>query len=211
MKLMNHNIEEKQLTQLSATFERRLYNCEPTLEFHRDYSTLERRVKILALQLGQKLERRKRSQTITRLSIEDRAAIFNSSQRNTEASFDDIRDIVEKVKKMRKNGYTDMRIRENGDTTCHGLSCLVPTFSRSPRQTRCTSTSKCISTAMKNIYFRTSLVEAFNKLYRMQTKDTITRYNRDVDWDMLIEEANDSIYHFERWERVEVQRLRYPH
>ena len=210
MKEMKHDIEEKHLTQLSIAFEARLYKCAPTLEFHRDYSALESRVKILALQLGKKIERRNQSQTITRLSIEDRAAIFNSSQRNTEASFEDIREIVEKVKKMRKNGYTDMRIREEGENTCQGLSNLVATTS-SPRQTRCTSTSKCISTAMKNIYFRTRLVEAFNKLYRIQTKDTITRYSRDVDWDMLIEEANDNIYHFERWERVEVQRLRYPH
>ncbi|GFH56269.1 predicted protein [Chaetoceros tenuissimus] len=172
MKEMNHDIKEQQLTQLSAAFEARLYKSAPTLEFHRDCSTLERRVKILALQLGQRLEKRKRSQTITKLSNMDRAAIFKSSRRNTEASFEDIQEIVQKVKKLRKNGYIDMRMRENGDTTCHGLSCLVPTTSN-PQRTRCTKTSKCISVALKNIYFRTRIVEAFDKIHRLQTKDGI--------------------------------------
>ena len=208
MKQMNHGIEEKQLTQLSAAFEARLYKCAPTLEFHRDYSTLERRVKLLALQLGQKLERRKRSQTITsRLSITDKAAIFNSIERRSKLSFEDIREIVEKVKKMRKNGYTDMRVREDGrDTTCQGLSCLSTSASRQP-YTRCSST-KYVSTAMKNIYFRTRVVEAFDKIHRTQTKDVIMSYSRDVDWDILMEEAKQSIHHFEIWEKVQVQRLR---
>ncbi|GFH56271.1 predicted protein [Chaetoceros tenuissimus] len=206
MKQLNHNIEEKQITQLSAAFEARLYKCAPTLEFHRDCSTLESRVKLLALQLGQKLERRKLSQTISILAIEDKAAIFNSVERRSKLSFEDIREIVEKVKKLRKNGYIDMRVRENGDTTCHGLSCLFTSASRSPHTT-CSNT-KYVSTAMKNIYFRTRLVDAFDKLYRIQTKDGIVTYSRDVDWDMLIEEAKDSIYHYEIWERVQVQRLR---
>lgn len=206
MKQINHDIEEKQITQLSVALEARLYKCAPTLKFYRDYSTLESRVKLLALQLGQQLEKRKKSQTIVELSNIDRAAIFNSSKHNSKSSFEEIRVIVGKVKRLRKNGYIDMRKREEGENPCQGLSCLVTSTSSS---TRCRSnTTKYISIAMKNIYFRTRLVEAFDKLYTIHTKDAIGSYSRNVDWSMLMEEAKDSIYHFEIWERVQKRRLR---
>ena len=201
MKEKNHDIEEQHLTQLSGAFEARLYKCAPTLELHRDSSTLESRVNLLALQLGQKLEKRNRSQTRPKLSHIERAAIFNSSDPNLKfLSFDDVQEIVEKVKNLRKNGYIDMRTREGGETY-GGPSCLGTLQTR-----RCNT--KYISVAMKNIYFRTRLVEAFDKIFDIQTKDAIRSYIKDVDWKMIIEEAKDSIHHFERWERVQVGRMK---
>ncbi|GFH58065.1 predicted protein [Chaetoceros tenuissimus] len=182
-----------------AAFEARLYKCAPTLELHRDSSTLESRVKLLALQLGQKLERRNRNSKRNKLSHTERASIFNSSECNSKPSFDDVREIVENVKMLRKNGYVNMRMREEGEI-CRGHSCLVTS------QTRCNA--KFISVAMKNIYFRTRLVEAFEKIFGIQTKDAVRNYIKDVNWKMLIEEAKDSIYHFERWERVQVGRMK---
>lgn len=202
MKEMSHDIEEQQIRQLSAAFEAKLYKCAPALEFHRDYSTLESRVRLLAIQLGQKLERKKRRRMIPILSDKERISTFNSSERNSGISFEDIQEIVETVKSLRKNGYNDMRLREEGEgaTTCRGLSCLVPSNPSKGGST------KHISIAMKNIYFRTRLVEAFEKLHNVQTEEAILSYSKDVDWKSLINEAKENIQHFERWKKIQYPR-----
>jgi hypothetical protein len=191
----NATISSIDLNKLSKIFEAKLFSLAPSLGAYSDHE-LESRIRILAMQLGKKIESKQQDHAVYP-SGKTRQQITESKL--GKPMVEEILALVSKVKTIQRIGFNDFLSRERkctGRRSCSGGSCLLlPKTSLSKRLLR------GIPLAMKNIYFNTRLLDAFSKTNSAKTQESLLALLDAVQWSALIEETRNNIYHFEMWER----------
>ena len=189
----NAAISSIDLNKLSKIFEARLFSLAPSLDAYSDHE-LESRIRILAMQLGKKIESKQQDHAFYP-SGKTRQQITESKL--GKPMVEEILALVSKVKTIQRIGFNDFLSREKkytGRRSCS--SCLLlPKASPSKRLLH------GIPLAMKNIYFNTRLLDAFSKTNSAKTQESLLALLAAVQWSALIEETKNNIYHFEMWER----------
>lgn len=189
----NDPLIQSSLVKLSKIFEAKLYKCAPSLDAYSDPNTLQDRIRILAMQLGKKVEDNQK------FSLEERQ---NSLQiRLGKHVYEEINHLVDKIKCIRLYSFNQLRSREESESglpSCSGGSCLfLPKL--------CTTKSGSeIPLPMREIYLNIRLMDAVSMVYSAKTKESMLAHISSVPWSDLIKEANEKISNFELWERTQV-------
>jgi len=178
------------LNRLSKIFEARLFGFAPSLCAYSDQFNLESRIRILAMQLGKKIEKSQQGYKICLHRNKGRQDVLESKLGKPNVEM--IVEIIEKVKNIRRHGFYAFRSRverQNGRKACAGAEG-----------------SYHIPIAVRNIYFSTRLVEAFFQTHSAKTEEALSAHVDSVQWIALIDEAKHNIHNFEMWERSQEAR-----
>lgn len=190
----NDPLIQSSLVKLSKVFEAKLYKCAPSLDAYSDQNTLQQRIRILAMQLGKKVEDNHKFSSFEerRLSLE---SILGKNVH------EEIIHLVDKIKCIRLYSFNRLRRREESESglpSCSGGSCLfLPKL--------CTTKSGSeIPLPMKEIYLNIRLMDAISTVYSAKSKESMLAHISTVPWNDLIKEAKEKISNFELWEKSQV-------
>lgn len=177
------------LGKLSKVFEAKLYKCAPSLDAYSDQNTLESRIRILAMQLGKRVEDNQK------FSTEERRKALES--RLGKALHRQVSDLVEKIKWIRCNSFHELRSKEESESglpSCSGGSCLSL-----PKICSSKTGSSDIPLPMKEIYLNIRLMDAISMVYSAKSKESVLAYISTIRWDDLINDAIEKVSNFEFW------------
>ena len=192
----NAAISSIDLNKLSKIFEARLFSLAPSLDAYSDHNDLESRIRILAMQLGKKIESKQQDHAVPYSSGKTRQQIIESKL--GKPMVEEILTLVSKVKTIQRMGFNNLLSREEkytGRRSCSGGSCLLL-----PKASFCKRLLPGIPLAMKNIYFNTRLLDAVSKTNSARTQESLLAHLDGVQWSAFIEETKNNIYHFETWD-----------
>jgi hypothetical protein len=190
----NDPLIQTKLVKLSKVFEAKLYKCAPSLDAYSDQNTLQNRIRILAMQLGKKVEDNQK------FSLEEKQNYLES--RLGKNVHEEIIYLVDKIKCIRLYSFNQLRSREESESglpSCSGGSCL---FLPKVCTTKCGSE---IPLPMKEIYLNIRLMDAISVVYSAKSKESVLAHISAVQWNDLIEEAKEKISNFELWEKSQLK------
>ena len=190
------NCSSVDMNKLSKIFEARLFSLAPSLHAYSNHNDLESRIRILAMQLGKKIESKQQDHAFY-TSGKSRQQIIESKL--GKPMVEEILALVLKVKTIQRMSFNNFLSREGNCTgrSCLGGSCLFLPKALSSKRLLVPG----IPLAMKNIYLNTRLLDAFSKTNSAKTQESLLALLDAVQWSALIEEIKHNIYHFEMWEK----------
>jgi len=185
------------LNKLSKIFEAKLFSlAQSRIDAYSDHNDLESRIRILAMQLGKKIERKQQGRAVYP-SGKTRQQIIESKL--GKPMVEEILALVSKVKTIQRIGFNNFLSREEkctGRRSCSGGSCrLIPKASSSKPLL-----VPGIPLAMKNIYLNTRLLDAFSKTNSVKTQESLLALLDAVKWSALIEETKKNCITLKWWD-----------
>jgi hypothetical protein len=173
---------------MAAVFEQRLYQMSSSRSMYSDLSTLDSRVKLLAMQIGKKVENRRqlaRSNCIQKQSHTNRLDALEAKVGSKVLK--EIMELVDIIEKIKLTGYLDLL---QSSKSC----CSLPT------QKKVTSTADHhVPLQIHNIYFRTNLLRAFRKVTCKNISPSDMSPVDNVDWLSLVKIARDHVDAFQHY------------
>lgn len=191
------NVEmNKSLLKMAAVFEEKLYQMSSSRSMYTDISTLDARVKLLAMQIGKKVENRRQLARSDDIQSQNHVNRLDALEAKVGSKvLKEIIELVGVIENIKLTGYLDLLQSSNG--------CCSQ-----PGQKKDTSSSgHDVPLQVHNIYFRTHLVTAFRRVTCKNIPPSDMSPVDNVDWSSLVKTARDHVEAFNTFLYVVIQRL----
>lgn len=183
------------VTKMTDLFEERLYRISSSQSLYSDQSTLESRVKLLAMQIGKKIEAKrhhlaisKKENNVSRISRLDALKAKVGQE-----MFSEIVELVNKIEEIKLCEYmVILRSCKNSNAQSHD-------HKRIPNRISVSTPHQTVPKQVHDIYFRTHLANAFHKVTSTTLAATDMAPVENADWESLIQIAKVNIEAFHQY------------
>jgi hypothetical protein len=178
----------KSLLKMAVAFEERLYQMSSSQSMYSDLSTLDSRVKILAMQIGKKIENRRQLARSDRTQGNTHVNRLDALEAKVGSILlKEIVELVDTIEKIKLTGYLDLLQSSKG--------C----FSQPTCKKEDSISDHHVPPQIHDIYFRTHLVAAFRKVTCKNISPSDMSSVDNVDWLNLVQTARDHVDAFQKY------------
>jgi hypothetical protein len=170
----NQQHDEFPISKLAHVLEQHLYKTAPSFRDYADLKTLKSRIRLITVTLLRRRLRKRQKPT----RDESLHQVLGKER------FFQVKDLVSEVKRLRL---------ERLASECSGFGCRQKRRDDTCVRTPSSKSQETISWPMRCLFFKTTLVEAFESA-------PVNRIG-ELNWDAMMEEARFNVQSYIRWEK----------